>query len=407
MFESSFKTKLWSLVVVMLLSVWMLRGADVSEQGVTLHGYMKQLDLMLGDTNRIYTGSSCTNRFMYSLWRDGRWAMEVHSQCGENSEVSAVFMTFDGTDTYFVQYRQPIRYLDDGKGTNIDSRPFEQAVNKAHVCSSNYPYAYDDQSRRAQTLWLMLGAGDYLTRPSADSMPIPFLDPRINLKAYGWRVTHELAKGLPCFVKKMAFTRDPSLDKPDLDELARPELMGNGNETANVHFMNTLNERKAIPAGFEICNIAADGLTNYHGVEIPTVVTLKRFMPPHGNIRAQLLWMGVVEVTNVASLTSDSPAYPPILGTLKVVDERIRFQDANRKLDQIVYFVDSKGKWSSKNDKSVQQLFRAVVASESLSRRELPKKIRLRRIILTAFFVMATLSVSVAFYYTARKYKQN
>jgi hypothetical protein len=55
----------------------------------------------------------------------------------------------------------------------------------------------------------------------------------------------------------------------------------------------------------------------------------------------------------------------------------------------------------------VQQLFRAVVASESLSRRELPKKIRLRRIILTAFFVMATLSVSVAFYYTARKYKQN
>jgi len=388
-------TVIFFLTVTLCLSSLALAK---SEDGLTASGYLTVTSF--GGSGKVISQWSSTNYFQVSISSGGQYLIKVHPL---NEEGDTFYLTYDGTDTFFVRYREATV---DVNQKIIDRESIEKKVNPAYISSGNYPFVPWDEQKRAHILWLVFGAGEYLHNSGTNTMLLPWIPARWSLLSYGFHVEDKLSAELPYIPKELQFVRDYKLDlASDSLEMERPELDSPSGDPWIKKWKSELQERrKNWTNGFVAGKLESGDFTNQNGLSIPLSFSFQAFHPQWVH---KLRWKYDGIVTNVTSLTSGESFQPPIISVVGAEDSRFRFRDANKSLDGVNYPVTATNSWPPHDSLDKQKLLQAGLASREVSARFVYGDVRNKRIIIITMVMIFALSLPVFLFLNAtRKIKK-
>jgi hypothetical protein len=356
------KTKGYSYIVV-AIATWNMatllfvfgapNASAQNPEGIILCGIIK-FQMYAGE-HSVVRGMSSTNVFQLSLNQRGCWLMEIHPLYAKNSSMSGkvdtIYLSFDGTDTYFCHYTEAVTGLTNGQPSIVMTEPIDSRMQEAYVSEGNFPFCPFDNQARGNILWLAFCAGEYLYDTKTNTIPLPWIPARQNLLAFGFRVDADLSANLPHAPTHLEFLRDKRLDKADLaGELDRLEL----NKPFDDKWVESLKRdvldrdnmyKDAAVAG----ELTPANFTNAYGFEVPLTFDFRVFIPTMiKSDHVRRLYSGMV--TNIAVLSESVSFRPPISANMHVHDSRFRHRDNAHQLDEIIYPMATDGHWMATND---------------------------------------------------------
>lgn len=339
--------------------------------GVTLSGVLT-FQMFAGE-KAVVKGMSSTNTFRVSLSSDGRYSFEVHPLYSSGimqGKEHVIYLTFDGTDTYFVEYTEAMTGMIKNRPGITDTQPIDQKWNEAYISSGNYPFSPLEQQKRVHMLWLVFGAGKYIHDTQPKTIPLPWVAARWNLLPYGFRLEQELTADFPYIPRRLELIRDPSLDKSDLEaEWDRPEVDKPASEAMFQVGNQDLQQRNnsEFKPGDVACRLVTENYTNYNNLSVPLFFKIEGFLPPmksKDHVRRRYVgW-----VTNIADLSESEVFRPPVIGKTMISDSRFRYRDRSRQVDRIDYKLNANEEWKSTNDAALKNLFEIELVSRRAQR---------------------------------------
>lgn len=315
---------------------------------------------------------SSSNRFNATISQDGKFALEVrpihqHGDFLEGKE-DVIYMTYDGSDTYFCQYTEAVQGVTNGRPGIIRTEAITNRAQLAYISPGNYPFSPYDSQKRTHILWLVFGAGPMLHDSQPETMPLPWIPARWMLLSYGFSIKYELCANFPFFPSNLQFVRDSKLDfDSEIKEYNRPELDSHGQREWVSNWENELQKRKQWRDGDIAGKLETGDFTNYAGFCLPLSFKFSTFIRS-GQIRR----LYTVEVTGLETNQFDDMAsitnfHPPILADLYIADSRFRMHDSSRGINYIHYNLDHDKDWMPTNSASLEKLYANYLATPSLA----------------------------------------
>jgi len=383
--------RLCILLYVFLGIVFNGRGEDV----VISSGILNET--MFNGKNPVPNESS-KNEFQATVSTDGRWFLQISPIHGINDPMygkkDTIYMSFDGSDTYFCQYSEAVIGITNGRPGLIGTQPLSDRSQLSYISEGNYPYSPFDSQKRAHILWLVYGAGKSIHDSKQENMPLPWLAARWTPLSYGFRLESDLSPNLPYIPISLRFIRDSKLDLQDENnEYSRPEIDIPEDKEGLLRQQDELNQRKTKWHNGANAGILKTGVfTNISEFSMPLTFTFTTFLSS-GNPRR----LYEATVTNVVIRQIDEVAQkgfqPPILANLSVLDTRFRFRDASHNVDKIYYKIDKNESWQPKDSPELQKMNVAFIKSPSISARTRFSILsdKLKRLIIGGIFLIVTL----------------
>jgi hypothetical protein len=348
---------------------------------------------------------SSKNEFQALVSDDGKWLLEIrqlHSKSDPmNGKTDLLYMGFDGSDTYFCQYSDAVIGITNGRPGLIGTAPFNAHPVLSYVSAGNYPYCPFDSQKRAHILWLVYGAGKSIHDFKLKTMPRPWVEARWTPLAYGFSLTDELSSNSPYIPISLQFIRDSKLDLTnENEEYNRPEMDLAKQKETLMRQQSELNYRKTSWHDGDMAGLLKTGIfTNLNGLSLPLSFTFQTF-----HSWGQVSRLYEVAVTNVTERQASDMAQidfrPPILGKLLVMDTRLRFRDAKRNVDEVIYKIDESGSWQAVDSANVQKMDQAFLKTDAISKRHslsIFSDITKRSIVLGLFMLSTLLPIIFIF----------
>lgn len=336
-----------------------------SENYITSSGILSET--MFNGPN-IVAAESSSNEFSATISTDGKWAIDIHQIYKRNEPMygkeDSIYMTFDGSDTYYCQYSEAVIGITNGRPGFIGTAPIASRSQWSYISAGNYPFAPFDTQKRTHILWLVYGAGKNIRDSKSESMPLPWMPARWNLLSYGFRLQAEISPVSPYIPTSLQFIRDSKLDfKNEQSEYDRPELDQPDERDGVLQWQNQLNQRTTKwRDGAVAGRLKVGTFTNVDGLSVPLSFSFETYFFT-GSLRRTY----TATITNITTKQIDNlytnQFRPPILSRLSVLDSRFRFRDGSKNVNSIYYTLEDTQSWQPIDSTNLQRKFKSFYAA--------------------------------------------
>jgi len=281
--------------------------------------------------------------FTATLCED-KWKIVVS---GTNAGVgTSENLTYDGTNTCFTG-----KYSDYFADPSTESNQLFTSIVPSEIINleiaSNLGIDFP---------WIVFGLSpNAIEKVQQQSIPLPWLYPRMNPMAYGfrWSVASSVDSR---FIKECKIIRDRSLDLKDEQELSRPEFDFPTTLAAKLDYTRRLQIRKQVLTGHVVASYNCYEWIHTNQLTMPKKATLYRYSyNPAPKYDGTPVYEYDLEVTNI--VISPEPNNSPVLqlpaALTMVYDYRYRTSDTERIFVSASYLLHSNESWKSSKDEDL------------------------------------------------------
>ena len=311
-----------------------------AENGVTSSGILRETML---NGNKVVRAESSTNEFSATITSSGKYFIEMRPIHRKGDplygKTDIMYLTFDGTDTYYCQYSEAIIDITNGRPAFVGTKSISDRRQWSYISAGNYPFSSFDSQSRTHILWLVYGSGQYIHDQTPQSIPLPWVPARYSLLSYGFRLHSMLSYEPPYIPTSLEFIRDSRLDLQDeKGERERPELDLPDDRAALVEWQSELQVRKIRwHDGAVAGQLKTGAFTNANVFNVPLEFTFNTFLPSGKSRRTYEATITNIATKQIHSGFSTNAFLPPVLSKLAVQDTRFRFRDQATNVNNIYY----------------------------------------------------------------------
>lgn len=396
------------ILIIALIALFDAKVLAQNGGGVILNGKLN-LKFFAGPGKLVQSMSS-SNSFCVKISRDGKWSMEVRPIYGRGDimygKEDELYLTFDGTDSYSCRYTEAIEGITNGRPGIVNTARIQDNDQSAYISTGNYPFGFGDAQERMPILWLSFFSGITM-QESKTNLPLPWIDARWSLMAYGFRWDCQMTDKFPFAPSKITFIRDNTLDFPNIEqEYNRPELNNANSDEWFKRWNGQMEERKRWINGMVIGVLDSSNFTNHNGVNIPLNSSLAVYVPKSTTPdKTRRLYS--IEVDSVADLNDENVFRPPLMGKRILVDDsRFRSTSKTHKVDEVYYKLKTNDVWKSKDDPELKAYFDSYLISNSTKIIEPGHQGRIRKIAVSTFLVGSILSAVAILWFGLKRRSQ-
>jgi len=326
----------------------------------------------------------------------GKWKLEIYTTFPDKSLPVSVtnIISCDKTNIYSVDYSSDI--VETPIGGKPKVVPLKTESYAAVISAGCYPI---DESSEVGVIWLAFLGGDYLDPDKTQTrfpnllVPDPRRDPRAwdcDLKYSLIRSTNHWLISSGEYILQRAYIRKSAVDYPEMDEPIGERQI----ETFKEAFSRYKNLKSAstVTSDYHL-----DETTNLNGRLLPT-----RF---HSNLgledKSDVSDSFICVVSNVA-ISATTDLMPPLRGTIRVEDRRMRFKDGRTFRKDVTYTL-SRNVWpTDNNDPRMSSLTAARPPQQIIEQSSNPQKFIIVKVLFT-IVLLAPLAILVVKWFRAKR----